>query len=672
MANRRVRYTPPTLPKKLFKLLIVLGFCFFTFLLGAGFALVQGYLMMGEFLPQMTRLLKDHKTRLRSLAFDKNGRIIDEFYLERRDWTPLADISPNFVHALLGFEDIRFKNRFAVDPLGMARALVENLQQGDLSQGGSTITQQLARNILRDHERSFERKIKEVFLAIAIENALTKEQVVELYANEVYFGRGRHGIAVASQEYFGKTPAKLTLAEGAYLVSLLKNPNVYSKDDKLGKVRRDIVLKKILREGYHFTPAQIQKALAEPLKILPPPKPLTKPAPYFSEFVRLSLQEHFATELYTGGFRIQTTLDPRMQTIAKSGFEEGVGIVEKLVFSKIDHLPQAEKLKYYVKAKNFDPKKPAYVRKPLQGGLIIMEAKTGFIRAMVGGRDFSKSQFNRATSAYRQPGSTFKAVIYSTAFTEGLFTPQSMIADAPGVWGNWHPQNYGGGYRGMVPVIDAVANSRNLPAVRVLDKTGVDNVIESAYKLGFRGPFTRNLTLALGASEVSPLEMVGAFGTVANEGAYVQPTAVERVERYDGSEVLEVQMPRRQVFSPEASHMMLRCLERAVGAGTGTRIRRIIGYTGYAAGKTGTTNDFTDAWFDGVFQYPEPMPDYTYTGKEDYPLPLSNPLVAVMYVGFDAKVSLGYGIAGGRVVAPIVGYIMKKIQGKPVEPLKIP
>ena len=672
MANRRLRNRPPSFFRSLLKGFLVLGFGFGMFLLGLGLALIQGYSLLGKFLPQMTQTLKSHRTQLRSVAFDQNNDPIAEFYLEKRDWTPLSRISPNFVNCLLGFEDIRFESRYAVDPLGIARAIVENLRRGDFGQGGSTITQQLARNILRDHQHSFERKIKEIFLAIAIENAYTKNQVVELYANEVYFGKGRYGVEVASQDYFGKSAADISLAEAAYLVSLLKNPNAYSRDKALGKVRRDIVLKKLLRERYHFRREQLQQALGQPLVFAPPPPPATRKAPYFSEYVRLSLQDRYGLDLYKKGLRIMTTLDPHMQAKAEEGFEEGLQIIEKIVFRRINVLPKAERLRYYLKTPNFDPKNPRYVPKPLQGGLVLLQARTGHIKALVGGRNFDQNQFNRATSAYRQPGSTFKAMIYTTAFNEGVLTPEDRISDSPGNWGGWSPGNYGGGYKGVMSVMDAIAQSRNLPAVRALDKVGVSAVTDSAYKMGFRGPFTRNLTMALGASEVSPLEMAGLFGAIAAGGTYVQPTAVSRLENPDGKVLERVVFPQRRVFSTQAAQQMIRCLEKAANAGTGTRIRRLIGYKGYLAGKTGTTNGFTDAWFDGIFQYPDPTPDYEYDPHTPYPLPLANPMIAVMYVGFDQKLSMGHGLAGGRVVAPIVGYIMKKIQGQPIEPLVIP
>ncbi len=664
MANRRIRYTPPSLFKRFLRLLLVLAFAGFAFLAGIGVALVQGYQMLGQFLPEMTQFLEDHRTQLRSIAYDQEGEPIAEYAFEKRDWVPLEKISPNFVHALLGFEDVRFDKRFAVDPIGMARALVVNLREGDFGQGASTITQQLARNILRDHAHSFERKIKEIFLAIAIENAYTKDEVIELYANEVYFGKGNYGVEVASQTYFGVHASDLALAQAAYLVSLLKNPNAYSRDPELGLQRRDIVLKKLLRENYHFSAEQLEKALEEPLGLRPLTEEPARPGAYFTEFVRLNMQEAFGTGLYKRGLRIQTTLDQTMQRKAEKGFREGLAQVEELVFQGVARLPKSEQAAYYREVSGSAQPQ----RRRLEGGFILVDAKTGHIKAMVGGRDFNTNQFNRATSAYRQPGSTFKILIYSTGFNEGLFTPESTIADRPGTWGGWSPSNYDGSYKGSIPVIDAIAQSRNLPAVRALDQVGVTAVLDTAYKLGLRGPFTKNLTLALGASEVSPLEMAGVLSAVANDGLYIQPTPVTRVESHDGSPVKTFVYPKRRVLSTQAGRMMQHSLEKAANAGTGTRIRRLIGYQGYVAGKTGTTNNFTDAWFVGIFQVPEPLTDYEYKNPGDYPKPLDNPMVAVMYVGFDQKLSLGPKMAGGRLVAPIVGHIMKDIQGQ--EPLK--
>lgn len=477
-------------------------------------------------------------------------------------------------NAFISIEDNRFYEHGGIDYRGTLRALVSNIM-GQEVQGGSTITQQLAKNAFLSQERTISRKIKEAFLAKQLENKYTKDEILTMYLNQIYFGEGSYGVESASQTYFGKHIQDVTLAEAATLAAIPKSPNYYDpmENPKANKERRDLVLDQMVKYG-HITQEEAQRAKAENVKIRAASSGTKKNLrSYFFDYVtQLVIDKFGADALYKGGLKIYTTLDSSMQQYA----EDSLKHLPDIYTNDPDHLTQP------------------------QAGLVAIDPTTGYIKAMIGGR--GQDKFNRAVLAQRQPGSAFKAFVYLTAMDQGM-TAATIVEDKPLVRGSWAPQNAGGGWHGTVTLRTALSKSYNIPAIRVALKVGTENVLKMAKAAGIttlveNGRYTDdNPAMALGGltKGVTPLDMATAYGTIAANGIYHKPVVIKKILDRNGKVIYEHKDEGKQVISAKAAYQTTDILKDVLISGTaaGSGLGRP------AAGKTGTTDNSKDAWFVG-------------------------------------------------------------------------
>ena len=554
---------------------------------------------------------------------------------EERKLVSLPEVPPLFVRAILAIEDERFYHHRGIDPLAILRAFLVNLRSVGIVQGGSTLTQQLMKNFFLDDERTVRRKLKEAVMALIAERKYSKEEILENYLNEIYLGQkgaqGIFGVSEAAQFYFSKELSELTVGEIALLTGLIRAPNRYSpyRSREVAAQRRNVVLGKMVEDKL-ISRSQYQKALREVIQ----PRELLKvfnDAPYYVDFLRRELAENYSNEVLTAeGLKVFTSLDLQLQRLAEKALTEGLSRLEETY----PHLRKQGEEDH------------------LEGAIVLLKPQTGEIKAMVGGRDYQKSQFNRVFQAKRQPGSIFKPFVYLAALIHGSqeggkrFTATTLLEDSPFTWSyegqEWKPDNYKGEYFGTVTLRTALEKSLNSATARVAKETGVKNVREVAHRLGIESPLPALPSLALGAVEVSPLEVASAFLTLANSGVRTRSLSVKQVTD-QGGRVLEKRDIRVQkVLSPEMTFIMNHLLKGVLDRGT-ARSARIQGFDRPAAGKTGTTNDTKDAWFVGY------TPD----------------LLAVVWVGFDNQSKLG--LSGSQAALPIWTELMKRaLAGTPV------
>ena len=518
--------------------------------------------------------------KMATVVYDTNGKVITRFYVENRTPVPLNKISPVMQQAIVAIEDARFYEHRGVDAKAILRALVADIRHLEMAQGGSTITQQLARNAFLTQDKTFARKFSEAIWAVQIERKYTKDEILEKYLNQIYFGHGAYGIEAASQLYFNKPASQLKLQEAALLAGLPKSPYYYSPhvDKQAALRRRNTVLAEMAEAGY-ITQEEKTEAQSSPIEVVPLKDQHKKVnAPYFSDYVLNYLLEQYDQSIvFGGGLKVYTTLDLSWQQAAEDAL--------------LKNLPSG-------------PVDGNGLKQP-QGALVALDPRTGAIRAMVGGRGTDK--FNRATQARRQPGSAFKPFVYAAAIADG-YTPSSVFLDQPVAYTTsdgkrWSPSNYDGKYHGAMTLREALEKSVNTVAVQLLEQVGVEKVIDYAKRMGITSlvekgwPSDRNLSLALGGLTrgVTPLELASAYSVFANSGVRTWPMCITRIEDRNGN-VLESNAPReQQVISKEVSSVMNNLLAGVVSRGTGRSAN--IGRT--AAGKTGTTNDHTNVWYVG-------------------------------------------------------------------------
>jgi penicillin-binding protein 1A len=501
--------------------------------------------------------------------YSADGKIISTLHEEEnRIMVPLNEISFNLKNAVIASEDARFYSHPGIDLRSIARAVFTNVVRGRVLEGGSTITQQLARSLFLTRERTITRKIAEIILALLIERHYSKEEILELYLNQIYWGHNAYGIGAAANVYFGKTPAELNLAESALLGGLLKGPELYSPHKNLAAalIRQREVLKKMVLQ-HLIQPEEANRAAKEPIKLNPLPKTRYE-APFFVDYVLSQLNTILPqAELFKGGYRIYTTLDSTAQKAAEAAIEKMKEQGPKAGFSEM--------------------------------ALLAIDPRNSFIKAMVGGVNYSKSQYNRTWQSLRQPGSAFKIFTYIAAF-ENDFSPGDVIDDSPVSYdtpqGPWDVQNYDLIFKGPTTLRDGLRFSRNVVTVKLLDLVGVDKVVNVIRRLGITANLEANLSLALGTSEVSMMELLAAFAVLPAGGVYFKPVAVLKVEDRAGQKVYENQFSEpRLVLDKNVANLMVDLMQQVVLSGTGTRA-----YFGRpAAGKTGTTSDWKDAWFVG-------------------------------------------------------------------------
>ena len=568
-----------------------------------------------------------------SLLYDDEERVFGSIVPEYRIFVPLSKIPVRLRQAVIASEDARFYEHGALDLQGIARAAVRNLMAASVKEGGSTITQQLAKTLFLSHERTIGRKVKELQLAAELEQRYTKDQILEMYLNAIYFGHGAYGVEAAARTFFSKSVTDLTLTEAALLAGLPRAPGRYSPliDMKRAKARRQYVLDRMVATGA-LKQAQARRANLAAVSVNPMFRSKGM-APWFIDYVRQSLEGRLGQTLVRqGGLKIYTTLNAGMQRAAVKAISRGIGAI-------------AQRHKEQARGGTAAP----------EGALVALDARSGEIKAMVGGSDYSRSQFNRVVQARRQPGSAFKPFVYAAAFERG-FTPATVIDDAPisfeigngGRRETWAPENVDHKHRGSVTLRRALEESINVPTVRLIAAIGVDPVIDLAHRLGITSELRREYALALGVSEASLLEMTSAYQAFANRGSLSPPFAVRRVVG-PGDIVLEEQFPQpQQVMREEVAFVLTSVLEGVVERGTGKAARRI---GRPVAAKTGTTQAAEDLWFLG------------YTPS----------IVAGIWLGYDQRRPIGSHETAGKVAAPIwVDFMKQSLGDSPAEPFLPP
>ncbi|MFQ5442561.1 MAG: penicillin-binding protein 1A [Thermodesulfobacteriota bacterium] len=707
------------------------------------FFLLFSYVYFVRSLPPIDAI-KDYQPNLVSRLYAQDGQLIGEFYIERRVIVPFSKIPAHLINAFLAAEDSQFYKHEGISYIGIFRAFYKNISAGRIVQGGSTITQQVARSLFLTPEKKISRKVREMILARRIEKRLNKNEILSLYLNQIYLGKGAYGVQAAAQAYFGKDVEDLDIAESAILAGLPKAPSKYSPyaNFERSKKRQEFIIKRMVEDGF-ITSDAADAAVVEEIKLKPVDvnKNLWV-APYFKEHIRRYIEEEYGDDiLYRGGLNIFTTLDVKFQNAANAAVKKGLrnfdrrrgwrGPVQTLVTpedidafreemdKKLESHPiraggvydgvvtsvdeetkkinvdigsragvmtkrayrwaiiynpdneidgtrvedpfklfkPGDVIKVKVKSVSADETVPLPLKltqEPLvEAALLAMEPETGYIKAMVGGSDFSKTQFNRTIQSYRQPGSAFKPIIYAAAFDRG-FTPATVVMDTPIVFEDtenetsWRPRNYDEHFAGATTVRKAIAHSRNVISIKVLNKIGVPSALEYAEKLGITTPLARDLSLALGSSVVTLQDMTTAYATFANRGMRPKPLFITKIIDREGNVVEDNTPEPTEALSPETAYIMTKMLEGVIEHGTGWRARAL---GRPAAGKTGTTNNLNDAWFLGY------VPG----------------LAAGTWVGYDNERELGKHETGSRAALPIwLDFMKGATEGTPIKNFPVP
>jgi penicillin-binding protein 1A len=670
-------------------------------------------------LPPVDQLLK-YQPPTATRVFADDETLIGEFYVERRYLIPLDHVPVHVRNAFLAAEDADFYHHRGIEPLSILRALVTNLRSHAVRQGGSTITQQVVKNMLLTPERSYGRKIRELLLALQLETKLSKDDILYLYLNQIYFGGNAYGIAAAAKTYFDAEVEDLTVAQAALLAGLPQKPSGYDpfRQPRQAIVRQRYVLDRMLANGF-IDREQYEAALAEKLTFAPRRPGVYLAAPWYVEHVRRLLEDRYGPAAAQIGLRVHTAVDVHMQEAAEDALRGGLRDVDARQGFRgpVTHLAASEVAGYlqHQSAQHTadDPHRNAVVlavrpdrldvrsaweagtlpadqllwnktrlpptrfrpgdvlpvtitgrgdgdahfaldRDPqVEGAMVVVDPYTGEVKAMVGGYGFGRSHFNRAVQARRQPGSSFKPFIYASAMEHG-FTPASIVLDAPitFTFGNqtWSPHNFKDKYYGPTALRWALTRSLNTVTVRLVDAMGIDYVRNYLTRFGFEHPLPRNLSIALGSAEVTPLEMVRAYGVFATLGKLFDPIFVTSVTDADGHPIdWSHSRPHfERVMDPAVAYVVTTMMESVVEHGTGQKAKEL---GRPVAGKTGTTNDTHDAWFMGF------TPD----------------LLAGVWVGFDAERSLGPRETGGVAACPIWTAFMKKaLADRPVVDFTVP
>ncbi len=544
-----------------------------------------------------------------TIIYDRNGREVDRLFRQNRTLISLSAMNPLVPKAFVAAEDGRFYQHPGLDLLSVLRAAINDMRQGRRGQGGSTITQQVARGLLLTPEKTYIRKFKEAILAWRIDTLLTKNEILYIYLNQIYLGEGAYGVEAASEVYFGRHASELTLGEVALLAGLPQAPSTYSpmRHPDLAKARQRYVLNRMAADGY-ITSEDARRAYAAPLGLRKQQSASSAVNGYYLDEVRKRAAELLDEPLMEAGARIYTNLDQRLQSEAVAAVRSGVRAV------------QARRVVSGGR-KSAAP----------QGALVCLEKGSGRVRALVGGTDFAASPFNRATQAHRPAGSIFKPFVYTAALKSG-WQPQSLISDTPlaipGADGKiWRPKNYSRHFHGEVTLATALAHSYNVATVRLMQKVGVARVQETARAAGIGDNLPDDLSLALGTVDVSLLEITAAYVPFAENGVYRRPSLIRRIECH-GRTLPGEGGEHRRVLRPELSLQMRQLLEGVVRSGTG---RRAAGLSGITGGKTGTSEDDRDAWFIGF----------------------NGGFITGVWVGYDHNQSLGSTESGGHTAAPI-------------------
>lgn len=552
-----------------------------------------------------------------SLIYDRHGKLIDRMYVENRTVVSLREMSPYLPDAFVAAEDGRFYDHPGLDLFSVLRALINNMKEGRRGQGGSTITQQVAKSLLLTPEKTYTRKLREAILAWRIDKLLTKKEILFIYLNQIYLGEGAHGVESAAQTYFGKRARDLSLAEVSILGGLPQAPSKYSPMHhfKRAVARQKYVLNRMAADGY-VSHAEAQSAFDEKLVIRSKASPKQVAYGYYLDAVKNEARELLGIDLQHAGAKIYTHLDPVLQKRAVHTIAEGIGV-------------------YMVANQDLIAKKKSNT----QGALVCIEHASGAVRALVGGADYSKTSYNRAVQAKRQVGSTFKPFVYAAAIADGK-TPGSIISDDPfSIKGRdgkmWTPKNYSGKYHGNVTLKKALSQSYNAATLRLMQQIGYKKVHEVARNAGLAVELQKDLSLGLGAIDLSPLNITGAYTTFARRGVYRTPVVIKKIITADNKKIIPQQITRR-VFSTKVAAYMEQMLKAVVEEGSGRKTKNVPMVRG---GKTGTSNENRDAWFIGFTD------KYT-TG---------------VWLGNDRNQTLGRKATGGSIAAPIWAKYMEQM-----------
>ncbi len=570
------------------------------------------------------RILRNYVPSETSYIYDIEGTLLHSLHDEaNRDVVDLDDVSPHLKRAIIAIEDSHFYDHEGINPSGIGRAFLANVQAGSTVEGGSTITMQLVKNLFLSPEQSISRKVAEAVLSLRLEQIFDKDQILEMYLNQVYWGHNTYGAETAARSYFNKSAADLTLAEAAMMAGLIQAPENYSPfvNYELAKQRQATVLGRMRQLGW-ITAEEEAAAKAEPIRLGEITSFRNSAAPFVTEAVVQELQNIFGPEaVLKGGMRVQTTIDLAMQRMA----EETV---------------QRNHVRLRQRGLNAD-----------QMALVAIDPRTHFVKAMVGGVDYNTSQFNRAVQAQRQPGSAFKPFVYYAAFASGRYTPDSVIQDTPVTYPDgfqtYSPRNYDGSFMGSISMRRSLEMSRNVPAIKLGQELGIARIIEICRLLGITSPMDPVISLPLGAVDLTPLEMAGAYATFANNGWHSPPTFIVQVTDSNGNVLLDNTPQPQLILDPWATASLTEVLQGVIvrGTGTGAQIGRP------AAGKTGTTDSQRDIWFVGY------VPQ----------------LATAIWVGNDDYRPLGVGATGGGFVAPVwQDFMTQALRDVPVENFRSP
>jgi len=593
-----------------------------------------------------------------SCVLAADSSLVHEFSIERRFWIPLKEVPVDLQHAVIAIEDRRFYVHWGISIKRIMGAAVANVIRGKYAQGASTITQQLARNVYLTARQSLIRKVREAMTAVQIESYYTKDEILELYLNMAYLGAGVYGVEAASQRYFSKSARDLTLNECAVLAGCIQLPERYrpdrTKNNKRTTDRRNTVLRALRKMGY--ISRDVEKLVRTDSIPANPQEPVSKRAPYFIEHVRQYMESNYGEyKLYNGGLTICTTLDPVAQDSAERAvdyfldslqrrtnrlFLDSTKAYQNLNITKIHYLNNFDSI--YTAHKELYKDLPDSLRlRIVQASIVALSVRTGAIRVLIGGRDFSESKFNRAIQARRQPGSAFKPFVYTVAIDSG-YTPATIVMDQPITLetseGLWRPENYDRKFCGPVTVREALRKSINLVAIQILQDVGAYNVINYARRAGLKHRMNPVPALAIGACEATNIEMTSAYSIYPNYGYQATPYCIERVYDRNGRLLEEHEPETKHVLSSPTAYVMTSLMTTVVRAGTGAQVGAR-GFNRPCGGKTGTTNDYSDAWFVG------------YTPQ----------IACGVWVGVDERRSMGAGVTGSRGAIPMWAKTMKAL-----------
>lgn len=643
---------------------VLIDLAFFAMAAGSWFVF-----RLSQNLPTISQM-QNIQQPLSSKVLDKNGKVIFEFSIEHRILVPIGKIPMDLQNAVVATEDCRFYKHWGLDIRRIAGVALIDIVKRKYAQGASTITQQLARNVYLSAKSSMVRKIREALTAVQLESCYSKKEILELYLNQVYLGGGNYGVEAASEHYFGKHVAQLDLNECATLAGIIQLPERYRPDKKTNiarvTARRNTVLHAMAEFG------AIDKATSRKTQTLAiSARPFEESAnvgAYFVEMVRRYVTDRYGDDaLYNGGMTIYTTLDRAGQVASEEASAKIVASMQrrlKRIFLDSTRAYRQYKIPrdtflahfdsmYALREEEYRNLPDSFALRQAQVAVVALDAKTGGIRTLIGGRNFEESKFNRVTMALRQPGSSFKPFVYTAAMEHG-FSPSTLVLDQPITLqtpaGEWRPENFDAVFQGPITIRRAIGLSVNLVAIQVLMKVGPEVVIDYARRMGLRHDLQPIPSLAIGSCEVTPMEMASAYQIFSNKGIAEKPYYIEKIVDKNGR-ILDQHMPEEhEVLSPQTCYLMCSMLQTVVCCGTAAMIPGM-GFNRPAGGKTGTTNKYSDAWFTGF----------------------TPQVVCCVWAGSDEQRSLGNGVTGSLVAVPIwVPTMIALHKDLPVEDFDVP